>query len=135
MSRRTDDGCGDSPLNQITSQNVVGPRPLRGLIDSHIANDNTGVIRPEQASVVSVVGLADARHDERIQKESNAGGIPAAFDVVEDGVPDRIVDTRIRESTGLSGLTVPTFPVAPNARTRAVSIECNVIQFGEGRSM
>ena len=50
-----------------------------------------------------VVGLADARHDERIQKESNAGGTPAAFDVVEDGVLDRIVDTRIRESTGVPG--------------------------------
>ena len=46
-----------------------------------------------------VVGLADARHDERIQKNQDARGTPSTYDVVERRVPDHIVDTRIREST------------------------------------
>src|SRR5437868_7834156 len=44
-----------------------------------------------------VVDLVDARDDERVQKAANAGGTPAALDVVEDGVSDHVVRLRVRE--------------------------------------
>jgi hypothetical protein len=51
-----------------------------------------------------VVGLVHARDDERIYEATNAGGSPAALDVVERDVPERVVQTRVRESAAAGQL-------------------------------
>src|SRR5438094_10663595 len=51
-----------------------------------------------------VVGLVRARDDDRVQKAANAGGSPAALDVVECDLPEGVVQTRIRESAAAGQL-------------------------------
>jgi hypothetical protein len=66
-----------------------------------------------------VVGLVHAWDDERIYEATNAGGSPAALDVVERDVPERVVQTRVRESAAAGQLRQRrTLPAATRPRIR-----------------
>jgi hypothetical protein len=51
-----------------------------------------------------VVGLVHARDDERVQKATNAGGSPAALDVVEHDLSECVVQTGVCESAAAGQL-------------------------------
>jgi hypothetical protein len=72
-----------------------------------------------------VVGPPHARDDERVQKETNAGGSPPALDEVECDVPECVVQTHIRESAATSELREGGTPYPIHLKT-AVLDDCRL---------